>query len=345
VEVSGVPVGTRFEVKASVAGGGNFSYLAYVRRGSSSAVTLMASGSQVTWPVAGAAFEANKQNWDISKAVVGIKDTITVGLGIETPAGQPTPEGSVDFRIRTNGPQPDYAVAVEPGYFSDFAEVRVNSKGTWALFATSGGTSRKIKTGNGNLTFAWGSRPLPDGAYNLSLVNANGLETAAATATIDTVAPTISDGHFSDATVNDKPVVTVAVQGDDSGSGLDAASLAADLGLETLPVGAPFDSEGVLLARYEIQEQDLGGPLKLKVSVADRAGNKTVRTFEQSLEVSFETTYSFDAGYRVATLGTGTPVSDLRVFYPHCSGLAQIRTNVTARNTGGIPWPTGGRSG
>jgi len=60
VEVSGVPVGTRFEVKASAAGGGTFSYLAYVRRSASSAVTLMASGSQVTWPVAGAAFEANK---------------------------------------------------------------------------------------------------------------------------------------------------------------------------------------------------------------------------------------------------------------------------------------------
>jgi len=197
VEVSRVPVGTRLEVKASVAGGGTFSYLAYVRRSASSAVTLMASGSQVTWPVAGAAFEANKQDWDISKAVVAIKDTITVGLGIETPAGQPTPEGSVDFRIRTYGSQPDYAVAVEPGYFSDLAEVRVNSKGTWAMFATSGGTSRKIKTGNGNLTFAWGSRPLPDGAYSLSLKDAAGLEVANATAAIDMVPPSLSDFQIS----------------------------------------------------------------------------------------------------------------------------------------------------
>ncbi|MBM3271592.1 MAG: hypothetical protein FJZ01_28485, partial [Candidatus Sericytochromatia bacterium] len=112
VEVSGVPVGTRFEVKASAAGGETFSYLAYVRRSASSAVTLMASGSQVTWPVAGATFEANKQDWDISKAVVGIKDTITVGLGIPMLEGEAHGGAAVDFLVRTYGAPPEYGVAV-----------------------------------------------------------------------------------------------------------------------------------------------------------------------------------------------------------------------------------------
>jgi len=325
VEVSGVPVGTRLEVKASVAGGGTFSYLAYVRRGSSSAVTLMASGSQVTWPVAGAAFEANKQDWDISKAVVGIKDTITVGLGIETLAGQGDQAGAVDFRIRTYGSEKGL-ISVEPSVVSrdrPFTAVDVAYKMPWRIEMNG----RTLRRGNGKSSLFLNVGPSDEGKQDLVLKDEAGHEVARTPVTVDNSPPSILSTWIADVEQAGSIRLTIGVEATDSLSPIDPASVTI-ASKAYRKIGEPIASESIVFQDFEISPGAMEAPVSFEVAIQDQVGNEgTARWQPTGVDEVWEEASVDPSGYGIANL----PQTRAPALYPNCGGERTLRKRAAAR--------------